>query len=64
MTNQENIPGIHNWCDRWCEKCPFIARCAVGEQELDLIEQEQKGIKLDFWEGIKRTIHQIYSINR
>ncbi|MGM0582647.1 MAG: hypothetical protein ACQETL_18365 [Bacteroidota bacterium] len=53
MSNQENIPGIHNWCDRWCEKCPFIARCAVGEHEIELIEQEQKGIKPDFWEGVQ-----------
>lgn len=53
MSNQENIPGIHNWCDRWCEKCSFIARCAVGEHELELIEQEEKGFNPDFWEGIK-----------
>lgn len=53
MSNQGNIPGIHNWCDRWCEKCPFIASCAVGENELELIEQKQKGFNPDFWDGIK-----------
>ncbi len=21
------IPGIYNYCDRWCERCPFTARC-------------------------------------
>lgn len=21
------IPGIYNYCDRWCEKCAFTARC-------------------------------------
>jgi hypothetical protein len=52
MPGKDIISGIHNWCDRWCEKCPFIARCAVGVQELDLIEEEQKGNKPDFWEGI------------
>ncbi|MGJ3233618.1 hypothetical protein [Marivirga sp.] len=52
MPDKDIIPGIHNWCDRWCEKCSFIARCAVGVQELDLIEEEQKGNKPDFWEGI------------
>ena len=54
MSNQGNIPGIHNWCDRWCEKCPFIARCAVGEHELEIIEQEQKGFNPDFWEDINQ----------
>jgi hypothetical protein len=32
--NPNFIPGIHNWCDRWCERCPFTARCmnfAIGE---------------------------------
>lgn len=24
------IPGIHNYCDRWCERCPLTARCAVA----------------------------------
>src|SRR6476660_3695569 len=23
------IPGIHNYCHRWCERCPFTDRCAV-----------------------------------
>jgi hypothetical protein len=22
-----NIPGIYNYCDRWCERCGFTARC-------------------------------------
>jgi len=21
------IPGIYNYCDRWCERCPVTARC-------------------------------------
>jgi hypothetical protein len=21
------IPGICNYCDRWCERCPFTSRC-------------------------------------
>lgn len=21
------IPSIYNYCDRWCERCPFTARC-------------------------------------
>jgi hypothetical protein len=23
------IPGIHNYCHRWCERCAFSDRCAV-----------------------------------
>ena len=25
--NPRFISGIHNYCDRWCEKCPFTSRC-------------------------------------
>ncbi|MBX7204386.1 MAG: hypothetical protein K1X81_03075 [Bacteroidia bacterium] len=24
------IPFIHNYCDRWCERCAFVQRCSVG----------------------------------
>ncbi|MCI0697940.1 hypothetical protein L0337_38810 [candidate division KSB1 bacterium] len=27
------IPGIYNYCDRWCERCPFTSRCLVYAQE-------------------------------
>ena len=27
------ISGIHNYCDRWCERCPFTARCIVYATE-------------------------------
>ena len=25
--NKNFIPGIYNYCDRWCERCSFTARC-------------------------------------
>jgi len=33
--NPELIAGICNYCDRWCERCPFTSRCmnyAMGEE--------------------------------
>ena len=32
------IPGIYNYCDRWCERCAVTSRClnyAMGEEESD-----------------------------
>ncbi len=29
------IPGIHNYCDRWCERCAFQMRCNVGIAEAE-----------------------------
>ncbi len=32
------IPGIHNYCDRWCEHCNFASRCRVFAMEKELRE--------------------------
>ncbi len=35
MKNKDTIPSIYNYCDRWCERCPFTSRCAnfaLGEE--------------------------------
>lgn len=34
------IPSIYNYCDRWCERCHFINRCAVGIEEMEYKEKE------------------------
>lgn len=26
---KKTIPGIYNYCDRWCERCNFTNRCAI-----------------------------------
>ncbi len=30
---KEHIDGIYNYCDRWCEKCTFTAKCFLFTQE-------------------------------
>ncbi|MDY6953748.1 MAG: hypothetical protein SWE60_19750 [Thermodesulfobacteriota bacterium] len=25
--HEQFISGIHNYCDRWCERCPLTSRC-------------------------------------
>ena len=56
MENEDStfISGIHNWCDRWCERCAFIARCRVyvREQERDLKSPE------DFWNGLSENFRE------
>src|SRR3990172_2756607 len=31
--NPDLISGIYNYCDRWCERCPFTTRCLVYATE-------------------------------
>jgi hypothetical protein len=32
--SQQFIPGIYNYCDRWCERCAFTSRCRNFEGSL------------------------------
>lgn len=34
------IPGIHRYCDRWCERCEFTARCSVFAAEQSYTDEE------------------------
>lgn len=65
--NPNNIPGIHNYCDRWCERCIFTSRCGVTEigkeieAEIEIqkqIEKSQEENK-EFWKQINDAIENI-----
>lgn len=55
--NPKLISGIHNYCDRWCERCPQTARCAVYAIEA----QQGNGEERDpgnqkFWQKLRETL--------
>lgn len=50
------IPGIYNYCDRWCERCAFTGRC----RNYQLIEKATRKSKGDlhndaFWKELSRV---------
>ena len=53
LANNPNfISGIYNYCDRWCERCPFTSRCMVyaTEKEDDDGDPAARDISNDaFW---------------
>ncbi len=50
--NEQFIPGIYNYCDRWCERCTFTSRCRVYEST-DKLTPEQNDIHNEaFWKSI------------
>jgi len=55
----EFIEGIHNYCDRWCERCPFTAQCEVYAAEQGLTEDEKDPTKPAFWENLKKNFEEI-----
>jgi hypothetical protein len=52
------IEGIYNYCDRWCERCPFTSRClnfALGEEQF--AEPEARDIDNEaFWQKLTETL--------
>jgi|JI7StandDraft_1071085.scaffolds.fasta_scaffold03288_7 hypothetical protein len=56
MDKEKYISGIYNYCDRWCEKCAFTARCRVYATEqsvqTDLPDDPDSP---EFWEHLKNN---------
>jgi hypothetical protein len=54
------IPGIFNYCDRWCERCPFVTRCRVGTETRDLRDDPEKMDVRNaaFWEHLHGSFRQ------
>ncbi len=51
--NKDFIPGIFNYCDRWCERCPFTARCMkfAMTREYDDDHEASDINKEKFWQS-------------
>src|ERR1700730_17566910 len=59
--NSDFISGIYNYCDRWCERCPFTARCLVfaTEKADEDDDPESRDIRnAKFWQKLASTFEQ------
>ena len=59
--NPDFISGIHNYCDRWCERCPLAARCVVyatekADEEMDPEIHDINSAK--FWQRLSDTFKE------
>lgn len=56
--NPNLIPGIYNYCDRWCERCPFTLRCMVYAMEKESFpDQQSRDINnKEFWQKIQQSL--------
>ena len=61
-----HIPGIYNYCDRWCERCSFTARCLnykMSEEKFS--DPESKDIDNEaFWQKLSETFQETLSLLR
>jgi hypothetical protein len=54
------ISGIYNYCDRWCERCPFTARCvnfAMDERRSD-DDSVRDAANAEFWEQLSDILNE------
>src|ERR671925_73973 len=58
--NPDLIPGIYNYCDRWCERCPLTSRCLVyATEQDDNVSPESQDIRnADFWRKLNSIMDE------
>ncbi len=59
MFEQENnfVPGIFNYCDRWCERCPLTTRCRVYAMEQERADDRHDAAQ----EVFERNLQNIFT---
>ncbi len=53
------ISGIHNYCDRWCERCTFTSRCRVADAEGDVTGEERDINNEAFWRRLAANFAEV-----
>jgi len=58
------IVGIYNYCDRWCERCQFTAKCLnyslLEERNCNLDEQDMTNA--EFWQKIQDSLQMAINL--
>jgi hypothetical protein len=53
--NPKYIPGIYNYCDRWCERCTFTDRCLNFDENQRRFSQAKNE---NFLEAVQKTFEE------
>lgn len=64
MNHSNTIPGIYNYCDRWCERCCFTSRCAIYEDNSNLSPEQRDINNKAFWDKISESFQQAMKLLR
>jgi hypothetical protein len=55
-TTPQFIPGIYNWCDRWCERCRFRTRCLTAAMHADIEQAAARGEEFSTADWLDRNL--------
>ena len=60
--SKNHIPGIYNYCDRWCDRCSYTGRCLHYTQENGMSGKESlyDHSNEKFWEQLRLSFDLIY----
>ena len=61
------IPGVYNYCDRWCERCPLSNRCLnyAMEKERDDGDPASRDLANEkFWQKLHETFQETIAMVR
>jgi hypothetical protein len=60
------IPGVYNYCDRWCERCPLTSRCLnFSISQEDSSDPEAQDIRNKaFWNKLSETLAETMELLR
>jgi hypothetical protein len=54
-----HIPGIYNYCDRWCERCTFTSRCLVFAMEREDDDPAARDLRNQaFWRKLESIFRE------
>lgn len=58
--DSKHIPGIYNYCDRWCERCAFTSRCLNFEMSAEKFgDSDSLDIKnAAFWNKLSEVFQE------
>jgi hypothetical protein len=61
------IPGIYNYCDRWCERCTMTSKCLTFAHELamkeDATDPETNDLNNEkFWESLRLSFQVTFEL--
>ncbi len=64
IDNPKYIPGIYNYCDRWCERCQFTSKClncTLTEKQFGGL-QEIGQFNDEFWEKFNEVLEDTLTL--
>ena len=56
------IEGIYNYCDLWCEKCPFTSKCLIHSCREDKTKTSDTGLWKFLDNAVESTMLMINEI--